>query len=81
MFRKSVRIDVTIQNSKDSRDLTDQTNIFTVNVKLVSGKCSYKPSLEIAKTDTLLVSVLLKNYSGKSGFLASILHLILLVCI
>ena len=38
MFRKSARIDVNIEESKDFKGCKDARGVFTVNVKLVSGE-------------------------------------------
>lgn len=41
MFRKTARIDVSIEESKDVRECRDTHSIFTVNVKLISGEFFY----------------------------------------
>lgn len=38
MFRKSARIDVNIEESKDLKGCKDARGVFTVNVNLVSGE-------------------------------------------
>lgn len=41
MFRKTARIDVSIDESKDLKECRDRYGIFTVNVKLISGEFVY----------------------------------------
>lgn len=55
MFRKSVRIDVNIENSNGSDDLSEQSHVFTVNVKLVSGS-SHKFKKLCEKLQEILLS-------------------------
>jgi hypothetical protein len=38
MFRKSARIDVVIEESKDVQESKHGQSVFTVNVKIVSGR-------------------------------------------
>lgn len=38
MFRKSARIDVTIDEPNDFQESKDARGVYTVNIKLVSGK-------------------------------------------